>query len=142
MQKMSPDEILAFLSAGTRTGKLATVRADGRPHLVPIWFTLDGDDLIFMTWHTSVKAKNMQRDGRVAICVDEQAPPYSYVFIEGTIEVLNPTPDELLDWSTRIARRYMGDDLADQFGKRNAVEGELLIRVTPTKIVAHKNVSD
>jgi len=49
MQTMTPDECRAFLLARARTGKLATVRADGRPHIAPIWFTLDGDDLIFTT---------------------------------------------------------------------------------------------
>ncbi len=47
---------------------MATVRNDGRPHVVPIWFDLDGDDLVFTTWHTSVKAANLRRDPRVSIC--------------------------------------------------------------------------
>lgn len=142
MQTMTPDEYRRFLLDTARTGKLATVREDGRPHVTPIWFDLDGNVFVFTTWHTTVKTRNLRRDPRVSLCVDDEKPPFSYVIIEGTAEFANPTPEEFLYWATRIARRYMGDDLAEAYGKRNAVEGELLVRVTPTKIIAHKNIAD
>jgi nitroimidazol reductase NimA-like FMN-containing flavoprotein (pyridoxamine 5'-phosphate oxidase superfamily) len=56
MRAMSAEEARAFLLERPRTAKLATVRADGRPHVAPVWFELDGDDLVFTTWHTTVKA--------------------------------------------------------------------------------------
>ncbi|MCP5101683.1 MAG: hypothetical protein GY943_39580 [Chloroflexi bacterium] len=83
MQSMTTEEYKQFIMTGTRTGKLATVRENGRSHVAPIWFDLDDDGtLVFMTWHTSVKAKNIRRDPRVSICVDEEAPPYAFVIIE------------------------------------------------------------
>jgi PPOX class probable F420-dependent enzyme len=142
MQNMTPEEYQSFLMDSVRTGKLATVRADGRPHVVPIWYVMDGDDLIFNTWHTSVKAKNMRRDPRVAMSIDEEQPPYSFVMIEGEVELLELPPEELLPWATQIGARYMGEVLGEQFGKRNGDEGELLVRLKPTKIIAKKNVSD
>lgn len=142
MKKMTPDEYRHFLLDTARTAKLATVREDGRPHVAPIWFDLDGDTIVFTTWHTTVKAANLRRDPRVSLCIDDDKPPFSYVIIEGTAAFAQPTPDELLHWSTRLARRYMGDALADSYGKRNGVEGELLLRVTPTRILAEKNISD
>ena len=78
----------------------------------------------------------------MSLCVDDDQPPFSFVVVEGTIETLNPTPEEKIDWATRIARRYMGDALAEAFGKRNGVDGELLLRLTPTKFITAKNVSD
>jgi len=141
MQKMTQDEIKTFLSHGTRTGKLSTVRADGRPHVAPIWFVLDGDDLIFNTWNKSVKGKNLLRDNRVSICVDEEIPPYAFVIVEGTA-VLQDNPRDNLHWATQIGGRYMGEDQAEAFGKRNGVEGELLVRVTPNKIIAQKDLAD
>jgi PPOX class probable F420-dependent enzyme len=69
---MGPDQVRAFLSQGTRTAKLATVAADGRPHVVPVWFVLDDDDLIFTTQETSKKAKSRRRDPRVACCIDDE----------------------------------------------------------------------
>ena len=129
-----------FLMEQVRTGKLATVRKDGRPHVTPIWFELDGDTLIFTTWHTSVKAVNIRRDGRVCLCVDDEKPPFSYIQIEGTA-TLSADREALKYWSTRIAGRYMGEELAETYGKRNSVEGELLVRVTPTNVVFIKDVA-
>lgn len=138
---MFTEEVRAFLLEGTRTGKVATVRADGRPHVAPVWFTLDGDTVVFTTWHTTVKAANIRDNGYVAICVDDETPPFSFALIEGTAE-LSDDLSALKEWATRLARRYMGDALAEAYGKRNAVEGELLVRVTPTKVVFKKAVAD
>jgi PPOX class probable F420-dependent enzyme len=141
MYKMTPAEYRAFLMAGTRTGKLATTRADGRPHVVPIWFVLNGDTLVFTTGADTVKGRNLQRDPRVCITVDDENPPYSFVMIEGTVS-LSSDLNEMLPWATQIGGRYMGADQAEQFGRRNAVAGELLVRVTPTNVVAEGNIAE
>lgn len=139
---MTDDEVRSFLGAGTRTGKLATVRADGRPHVAPIWFVLDDDgSLLFNTGADTVKGRNLRRDGRVALTVDDEQPPFSYVLVEGTAE-LSEEPEELLRWATRIGGRYMGEERAEAFGRRNAVPGELLVRVRPAKVVALKDIAD
>ncbi len=143
MKTMTSDEYRHFLTEKPRTGKLATVRPDGRPHVAPIWFILDGDHLVFNTWHESVKAANLSADNRVSLCVDDEAPPFSFVIIEGIAHVdTTPNLDNLRHWATEIARRYMGDDKAEAFGKRNGVRGEWLIHIEPTKIIAKKGVSD
>src|SRR6266496_1479376 len=116
------DEQKEFLLQGTRTGKIATVRKDGHPHVVPIWFVLDGDTLIFTTGSTSVKAASMRRDPRVTICVDDES-------------------EALELWATRIGGRYMGSELAERYGKRNSTPGELLVRVTPTRIIFETNIA-
>jgi PPOX class probable F420-dependent enzyme len=138
---MTPDEIRAFLLQGTRTAALATVRADGRPHVAPVWFTLDGDDLLFTTGESTVKGANLRRDGRVALMVDDEEPPFAFVSIEGDVS-LSDDLGTMRHWAIRIAARYMGEDQADAYGKRNAVPGELLVRARPTKIVAVKGVAD
>lgn len=140
-QKMDKATYQAFMQEGTRTGKLATVREDGRPHVVPVWFVMDGDDVIFTTMNNTVKGKNIIRDPRVTISVDEQKPGYSFVMFEGEAEILDPTPEEQLEWTTKIARRYMGDELAEEYGKRNAVPDELLVRVKSTSVVAFADVA-
>jgi PPOX class probable F420-dependent enzyme len=141
MKEMTREEYKRFLLENHRTGKLATVRGDGRPHVVPIWYDLDGDSLVFTTWHEAVKAVNMRRDPRVSVCVDDENPPFAFVLIEGIARLEMNAPD-LAYWATRIAGRYMGAELGETYGKRNAVEGELLVRVTPTKIVARKGIAD
>jgi PPOX class probable F420-dependent enzyme len=140
MQKMSKEEIRDFLTREVHTGKVATVRADGRPHVAPIWFVMDGEDLIFTTWHTTVKAANLRHEPRLSICVDDEKPPYAFVIFEGVASMVDEAPDKLY-WTTRIAGKYMGEDQADAFGKRNAVPGELLVRVRPTYVVAQKEIS-
>jgi PPOX class probable F420-dependent enzyme len=140
MAAMSEVEARAFLAAGTHTGKLATTRADGRPHVAPIWFVLDGDDLILTTGATSVKGKTLARDGRAMLAVDDEAFPYAYVLVEGTVS-LSDDLDQLRHWATRIAERYVPADQAQAYGERNGVPGELLVRLTPTKISGEKDVA-
>ncbi len=124
-----------------RTASLATVRADGRPHVAPVWFDLDGDTLLFMTGESTVKGRNLRHESRVSLCVDDEQPPFAFVLLEGTVELADNDPD-MLYWATRIGGRYMGEEQAELFGRRNAVPGELLVRVTPTKVIAQKNVAD
>jgi PPOX class probable F420-dependent enzyme len=145
---MSKEEIGAFLMSGTRTGKISTVRKDRRPHLVPIWFVLDSskdnnnNSIIFTTGNESVKGRDMLRDPQVSLCVDDQTPPFSFVVIEGLAEInQEPDLDELLKWTTKIAARYMGQDNAEAYGKRNAVKGEMLVKIRPTKIIAQKDIA-
>jgi len=138
---MSGDELNRFLSAGTRTGKLATTRADGSPHVAPVWFILDRDDLVFITGADTVKGKALLRDPRVALLVDDERPPFSFATIEGTVSVSRDL-DEMLPLSIAIARRYMGDALAEQYGRRNAVEGELLLRLPCVRVTAVAEIAD
>ena len=137
---MELDQVRAFLSQGTRTAKLATVTADGRPHVVPVWFVLDNDDLVFTTHEASQKAKSLRRDPRLACCIDDERPPYAYVMVSGTA-TLSANVEDLLRWATRIGGRYMGEDRAEEFGRRNGVPGELLVRVAPTKIIGARDVA-
>jgi hypothetical protein len=75
------------------------------------------------------------------VCVDDQTPPYSYVMVEGTV-TLSDDLDELRRVATAVGGRYMGADRADEFGARNAVPGELLVRVTPTRVVTRAAMAD
>lgn len=139
---MDQAETRAFLTAGTRTGKLGVVKRDGGAMVVPIWFVVDEDgSLIFNTGAGTTKGRAILRDPRVSICVDDDGPPYSYVRVDGVAEVSGDV-DAMLPWSTAIARRYMGDALAEQYGRRNAVPGELLVRVRPTRVVALAGIAD
>ncbi|MFF2060610.1 PPOX class F420-dependent oxidoreductase [Streptomyces sp. NPDC058200] len=139
-KNMSKDEWHAFVSEGTRTGKLSTVRADGSPHIAPIWFVLDGDDLVFNTGRETVKGRNLLRDGRVALCVDDEQPPFAFVVIQGRADI-DEDPDQLRVWATRVAARYMGEERAKEFGERNGVPGELVVRVRIDKVSALADVS-
>ncbi|MFF1870378.1 PPOX class F420-dependent oxidoreductase [Kitasatospora herbaricolor] len=137
---MTEPEWRAFLEAGTRTAKLASTRADGRPHVAPVWFLLDGDDIVLNTGSGTVKGRTLARDGRVMLCVDDDRPPFSFVLVQGTATLSEDLP-EVRAWATRIAARYMGEDLAEQYGARNGVPGELLVRVRIEKVTAESGIA-
>ena len=129
------------LATPARTAKVGVVRADGTAHVAPVWVDLDGDDVVFMTSATTVKGRAILRDPRLSLCWDDERPPFSFVSLAGTATT-STDAGELLAWATRIARRYMGDDLAAAYGRRNAVPPEMLVRVTPTRVVAKVDVAD
>lgn len=123
-----------------RTAKLAVVRADGSPHVAPVWVDLDGDDIIFMTSADTIKGKAILRDPRVCLCIDDEAPPFAFVTIAGEATT-STDPDELLRWATRIGGRYMGAEHAGAYGERNAVPPEMVVRVRVTRVTAKVDVA-
>ena len=137
---MSAAEARRFLAEGTRTGKLGTLTRGGHPHVIPVWFVLDGEDLVFTTGRDTVKGRHILADGRVSLCVDDETPPYAFVHIRGRAVAAAGAPD-LLEWATRIGARYMGEERAGEFGRRNAVAGELLVRLTPERVIAERDVA-
>ena len=142
MVEMTKDEIRNFLLKGTFTGKLGTINKNGTPHVVPVWYTLDDEDnILFNTDNSSVKAKNIQRDNRVRLCVDDQVPLFSFVTIDGIAESISNEPTEVYKWAKIIAARYMGNDKAAEYGRRNSSEGELLIKIKPTKVIGQKDIA-
>lgn len=142
---VTPDELRDLLTSASpaRTGILATVREDGRPHVVPIWFALDESDgsLVFNTGVTSVKGRNLAREGRAAICVEDPEPPYTFAMIEGPVE-LSEDPDELLTWATRIGSRYLGPERGEELGKRNGVPGEYVVRLHRERVTGMAELAD
>ena len=148
MTEMSKAEVARFLMQGTFTGKLATVKKDGSPHVVPIWFVVENGkgrgkagNIILTTGETSIKANNIQHDDRVSICIDDQKPPFSFVTIHGTAKIYPYKQKEVLEWATKIAERYVGKKNAKTYGEVNSGEGAVLVRIRPTKVIAEKDIS-
>jgi len=143
MSELTPD-VRAFLSEGTRTGKLGYVAADGRALVAPIWFVVEGagDDavLVFTTGRDTAKGRAIARDPRLVICVDSEVPPFGFVQVQG-VATTSEDPADLVRPATVIGGRYMGADRAEEFGRRNAVPGELLVRLRATKVIARLDVT-
>lgn len=140
--RMTEAEARAFLAADPpHTGKLATVRPDGRPHVAPIWFApADDGSLVFNTGEETLKGRALRRDPRVSLCVDDERPPFSFVVVEGTVE-LSDDLDEVRRWAGIIAARYMGAERAEEYAARNGVPGELLCLLHPTRFTGAKDVA-
>lgn len=133
--QMSDEERRRFLDEPGRTGHLATTREDGRAHVAPVWFVTDGDDVLCNTAADTVKGRNLRRTGRAAMSVDLPAMPYAFVHMEGPVE-LDDDPERFRPWTRRISAKYVPADEVDAFTDRNAVPGELLVRLRPETIVA------
>ena len=141
---MSRAEVGAFLSSSLppRPGVLATVRADGRPHAAPVWYDVDDDgSLVFNTGERTVKGRNLRRTGRASLCVDDDRPPFSFVVVEGVVDISGDL-DEVRRWATRIGGRYMGPARAGEYGARNGVAGELVVRLRPERVVSARDLAD
>lgn len=141
MREMSQAEWTAFLRHGTRTGKLALVLPSGRPTVTPVWFVLDDDGVLrFETDTDSAKARSLRADPRACILVDLEEPPYAFV----RLDVVTSMVDDLAAvraLATRIGRRYMGEDRAEEYGERNGVPGEIIVECVITRVVAQHDVS-
>jgi PPOX class probable F420-dependent enzyme len=136
------DEITRFLTAlPARTAKLATVRADGRPHVAPVWYAMDDGTLVFNTGAATVKGRNLRRDRRAALCVDDERPPFSFVMMEGEVEIEDDL-ETVRHWAARIGGRYMGEERASEYGARNGVPGELLVRLRPLAVHSAFDLAD
>jgi PPOX class probable F420-dependent enzyme len=140
MHAMTPDECRQFLQSGRHTMIVATLRVDGRPHLVPVWYTLDGDRVVFQTGGDSAKVRHIRRAPAVTLCVDDEALPLAYATIEGAAEIVDD-PDEVFHWTERIGARYLGEDKAKAYARRNVGPGDVLIRVTPVKLAGFDHIA-
>ena len=142
MPPMSTDEAYEFILERPRTAKLATVRKDGRPHVIPVWVDVDDQRrIVFNAGEESIHLKAMRRDPRVSICFDDETPPFAFVSVAGTA-ALSSDLAEVREWAARLGGRYMGADRAEAYGERNGVPGEYLIRVTPDRITGFRDLAD
>lgn len=140
-QQLDTSAALEWIFDAPRTAKVGTVTASGAPHVAPVWVARDGDRLVFNTGAATVKGRSLTRDPRISLCFDDEAPPFAFVTVQGEA-TLSEEPDALLHWATVIAGRYMGPELAEQYGRRNGVPGELLVIVTPRRIIGELGVAD
>jgi len=108
MAEMTKEQMDSYLNA-SRIARVATVRPDGRPHVVPIWYEWDGTVLRFDTPPTFQKGKNLLNDQRLAIVVDttQGGLRYAGVVLEGTARFIDE-PEAARLIAERIYARYLG----------------------------------
>ena len=140
MRNMDRVEARAFLAHGARTAKLATASLRGNPHVAPLWFIVDGDDIVFITTATSVKGRNLHANPRAAVAVEDDTVPYAFVTVRGPVTLQDDAPDRL-DTATRIAARYVPDQAAE-FGARNDAPGETIVRLHMAHIIGQANLAE
>lgn len=140
-KKLGREDLYSFLRIGHRTAKIACVKSDGSPVVSPVWFVLDSNELVFTTMDTSLKYKLIGKDPRVSVCVEDDTYPYGFATIQGRASAHKLSLSELKEWTTKIASRYVPKDSVAQFGERNAVEGEMLVRVEIVDFFAFEGIA-
>jgi PPOX class probable F420-dependent enzyme len=140
MAKMTEDDMLAFLAEGAHTGKLATASPAGAPHVAPVWFVVDGRDLVFTTHRETLKGRHLLANPRAALAADSEAYPHTFVTVRGPV-TLEETAADLVDWATRLAARYVPAGQAESYGKRNGVPGEMLCRLHIERLTGERAVA-
>lgn len=139
--RMDDQQVLAFLAAGAPTAHLATVRSDGRPHVVPIWFVVDGEDLVFVTHSSSVKARNLRRTAYAAVSVDDPHPPFSFVTVEGPVTLVDDL-EQVRHWGGIGAARYIGATAAAAYAYGERFPDDLLGRLTLARMTGTAQLAE
>jgi PPOX class probable F420-dependent enzyme len=139
MTTMTDNEWRSFVAAGTKLAHIALTRPDGRPHVTPVCFILDGDELAFALSPGSVKGKSITRDRRIAICISDESQPYSFVTIEGEARI-SAEPDQITHIAAHIANRYYPTQPVDAFAESFVQAGFTAARITITNVIARSGL--
>ncbi|MDX3241901.1 PPOX class F420-dependent oxidoreductase [Streptomyces sp. ME18-1-4] len=124
------DELKKYLDDSRVFATVATVAADGRPHLTVVWIKRDGNDLLFSTTVDRAQGKNIARDPRVTVMINPPENPYTYAEIRGTATL---TPDPAKDLVNELSLKYTGQEYAT-FNPASKNDGErVIVRVTPSR---------
>ena len=120
------EEDLALLGE-PQLAHVATIEADGTPHVTPVWVDTDGEHIVFNTAKGRQKYLNMARNPVVAVSVADKADDFRTLWVKGTVEFVTEGADEHID---RMAKKYLGPDT---YPWRRPGEERVIVRVTPTE---------
>ncbi len=127
---MLTDDARAFL-ATPRIARLATLDADGYPHVVPIWFGTDGDDIVFMSDRDNVKVRNATARPKGAVVVGGEYSDGGGYMIRGDLTVYADTDHKV---AYALSLRYEGKARADELAVEWANDDIVVIRLKPVKV--------
>ncbi|MGW5722073.1 PPOX class F420-dependent oxidoreductase [Amycolatopsis sp. NPDC003865] len=139
MTTMTDHEWRTFVTTGTKLAHVALTRADGRPHVTPVCFVLDGGELAFALSPGSVKGTSLARDRRIAVCVSDEGQPYSFVAIEGDAKI-SAEPDRVLDVATGVAERYYPARPAADFAESLVRNGFTAVHLSISNVIARSGL--
>jgi PPOX class probable F420-dependent enzyme len=136
--RMSDQDARAFLEAG-RDLQVASINRDGTPHLVTMWYLVDGDTTAFWTYAKSQKVMNLRRDPRITVLVatGERYDDLKGVSISGHAEIVDD-PEEIQRFGEQVFERYWGPitDDAVREGVRHMGAKRVIVRVVPERTVS------
>ena len=109
-------------------GHVVTLNSDGKPQVTMVWMDVDGDEVLFNTAEGRVKPKNLRRDPRIVVSVQDRNDPQSYMVFHGTASVTEPGADQHID---KLAKRFLG---VDKYPFRRPGEKRLVVRMKVDRI--------
>jgi PPOX class probable F420-dependent enzyme len=117
LMSMSEAELEAFLAQTfpTPLGVIATLRRDGSPHLIPVWFRWAAGDVTIWTTDTRLWVRNLLRDPRVAFSVQTFEAPYPAVMMRGRATVATADDPAIVEQARAISRRYLPYEEVDGY---------------------------
>ncbi|UCH69879.1 MAG: PPOX class F420-dependent oxidoreductase, partial [Candidatus Bathyarchaeota archaeon] len=133
---MSAQEIEDFLSDG-HTARIATVKPNNSPHVTPVWYLWEKNQLWMTIPKDSVKARNIRRNNKVAVTIDTDKPPIKAVIIEGTATIEELTKETERKIDRRMAAKYVKPEYLDEYIEWSDAQGieYIYIRIRPEKII-------
>ena len=115
-----------------RIATLATIRADGSPHITPVWFRYEDGDFVVSVDRTSQKRKNVERDARVELCIDDrERPPFHTVIVHGRA-IVEPAPSK--EWRLALAVHYLGEEMGQRYVETQDNPDGALLRIKVERI--------
>ena len=134
-RRFSKPEVERFLR-GRWVAVLGTIGPDGAPVLTPIWYLYRNGQILMRTGKESVKTRNIARDPRVSVCVQDERPPFASVTVYGKASI--EPADEAL--GQQMAKHYLGAVGAAGYQRaaREAIERseEITLVITPERVLS------
>jgi PPOX class probable F420-dependent enzyme len=109
-------------------GHVVTTNPDGRPQVSMVWLDVEGDEVLFNTAEGRLKPRNLRRDPRVIVSVQDRHDPQSAIYIHGKATVAEAGADAHID---KLAKRFLG---VDTYPFRRPGEKRLIVRITPDRL--------
>ncbi len=126
MTKSERETFLSELHVG-----IFSIGREGRaPLTAPIWYSYQpGGNILVGMGKNSKKGKLIRKGASVSLCVQDEAPPYKYVSVEGTVVKIEPTNT---DRDTRpMAIRYLGEAMGNQYADQSGDENSIQVEIQP-----------
>ena len=136
MADMTQQEIAAYL-AETHVAHLVTIRANGRPHVAPVWFLAENAHAFVMADNNALKVRNIRRNSAVSLSIATDQRPFKYVVMNGEAQVVEEDRAQMVE---RICVRYDGPVRGVEFAKELLVGDRLkLIEILATRVIGWKD---
>ena len=114
---------------------ITTLRADGSPHVTPVWHMADGGEIVVAVERGTVKARNVRRNPAVALCVAADETPQPWALVNGEARL---SDEGAADFVRAVAAHYLGADAAKPYADDILAKTDFtLLRVSPTRVAGY-----